>query len=79
VDVERCRESPKVFKLRSQDDSNVQVLVKSFLGKFQTALHDALLFPFNINESDTLVNPIKMNGSDSLILNGIKRASSNDV
>jgi hypothetical protein len=60
VDVERCRESPKVFKLRSRDDSNVQVLVKSFLEKFQTSLPDALLIPFNINESDPLANPIKI-------------------
>jgi hypothetical protein len=60
VDVERCKEAPKVFKLRSRDDLNVQVLVKSFLEKFQTSLPDALLIPFDINESDPLVNSIKI-------------------
>ena len=60
VDVERCIEAPKVFKLRSRDDINVQVLVKSFLEIFQTSLPDALLIPFDINESDPLVNPVKI-------------------
>ena len=60
MDVERCIEAPKVFKLRSRDDINVQVLVKSFLERFQTSLPDALLIPFDINESDPLVNPIKI-------------------
>ena len=60
MDVVRCREAPKVFKLRSRDDLNVQVLVKSFLEKFQTSLPDALLIPFDINESDPLVNSIKI-------------------
>ena len=54
VDVERCKEAPKVFKLISIDDLNVQLLVKSFLEKFQTSLPDALLIPFDINESDPL-------------------------
>lgn len=60
VHVERCKEAPKVFKLRSRDDLNVQVLVKSFLEKFQTSLPDALLIPFDINEPDPLVNSIKI-------------------
>ena len=60
VDVERCIEAPKVFKLRSRDDINVQVLVKSFLERFQTSLPDALLIPFDINGSDPLVNPVKI-------------------
>jgi hypothetical protein len=60
VHVERCTEALKLFKLKSGDDSNVQVLVKSFLEKFQTSLPDALLIPFDINELDPLVNPIKI-------------------
>lgn len=60
VVVERRKEVPKVFKLRSRDDLNVQVLVKSFLEKFQTSLPDALLIPFDINEPDPLVNSIKI-------------------
>lgn len=60
VPVERCKEAPKVFKLRSQDDLNVQVLVKSFLEKFQISLLDALLIPFDINEPDPFVNSIKI-------------------
>ena len=60
VDVQRCIEAPKVFKLRSRDDANVQVLVKSFLEKFQTSLPDALLIPFDKNEPDPLVNHVKI-------------------
>ena len=60
VDVERCKEFPKVFKLRSRDDLIVQLLVKSFLEKFQTSLLDALSIPFDINKSDPLENPIKI-------------------
>ena len=60
VAIERCKEAPKVFKLRSRDDLNVQVLVKSFLEKFQTSLPDALLIPFDINEPDPLVKSIKI-------------------
>lgn len=46
--------------MRSRDDINVQILVKSFLERFQTSLLDALLIPFDINESDPLVNPVKI-------------------
>ena len=60
VDVQICIEAPKVFKLRSRDDGNVQVLVKYFLEKFQTSLPDALLIPFDKNEPDTLVNHVKI-------------------
>jgi len=60
VAVERCTEAPEVFKLRSRDDLNVQVLVKSSLEKFQTSLPDALLIPFDINEPDPLVNSIEI-------------------
>ena len=60
VDVQRCIEAPKVFKLRSRDDANVHVLVKSFLEKFQTSLPDALLIPFDKNELDPLVNHVKI-------------------
>ena len=34
--------------------------MQSFLEKFQTSLPDALLIPFDINESDPLVNSIKI-------------------
>lgn len=57
--VERCIEAPKVFKLRSRDDLNVQVLLKPFLEKFQTSLPDVILIPFDINESDPLIKSIK--------------------
>ena len=49
-----------MFKLRSHDDLNVQLLVKSFLEKFQTSLLDALSIPFDINEPDPPKNPIKI-------------------
>ena len=49
-----------MFKLRSRDDANVQVLVKSFLEKFQTSLPDALLIPFDKNEPNPLVNRVKI-------------------
>ena len=48
-----------MFKLRSRDDLNVQLLVKSFLDKFQTSFPDGLLIPFNINEIYPLLNPVK--------------------
>ena len=59
MDVQICIEAPKVFQLISRDDANVQVLVKSFLEKFQIALLDALLIPFDKNEPDPLVNHVK--------------------
>ena len=49
-----------MFKLRSRDDANVQVLVKYFLEKFQTSLPNALLIPFDKNEPDPLVNHVKI-------------------
>jgi len=60
VDVRRCVEAPKLYKLRSRDDLNVRVLVKSFLQKFQASLPDALLIPFDTKESDPIGNPVKI-------------------
>ena len=72
VDVERCKEATKVFKLRSKYYLNVQLLIKSFLKKIQTLLIDALLISFDTNQYDPLEDPIKIVNETDINAKNIK-------
>ena len=72
VDVEKCTEAPEVYKLRSRNDFNVQVLVKSFLEKFQTSLPDALLIPYDSTVNDNFANPVNIVNETDINAKNIK-------
>ena len=68
MDVQKCTEAPKLYKLISYNDLNVQVLLKSFLEKFQTTFTHVLLIASDRNKCDLVENHIKIgNEIDKMI------------